>query len=297
MDDIIDKLRYTGKVHKMMGDYIKSQVRPGIKYIDVCNVLETTNYDHITPAFPTCISCNNVVAHYSPTKNSNDIFKYNDVVKIDYGYKYDGYIIDSAFTLIFNPVFDSLIECATDAVMSTIKMARPDILLNELSENIKEIIESYTLITDGKIYDIRSSKNLGGHTIKKNLLHADKFLPGVPSKSNEGIRMSANEIWAIEVFPTTGEGIVRESKDMKCTNYGLVNNNHEICKLLYEKYNMLPFNIRWIENDLNMLEFNDMLNIGYIKKYKPLVDSIGSYSSQVEHTIFVGEYNTEVFTL
>lgn len=292
----LDKLRNAGNVHKLMKEYLKSIIRPGMKYIDICNVLETFEFDNVLPAFPTCISCDNVLAHESPTSKSTKYINYNNVVKIDFGFQCDGFIVDGAFTYNFNPVFDPLVKCSEEAVLSTIKLSRPDAILNELSENIKEIIESYELNIDGKIYDIRSTKNLGGHNIKKNVLHANKFLPGIPILENENIRMEENEIWAIEVFPTTGFGIARETDDIKCTNFSVTNNIYGICSSLYNKYNFLPFNVRWIENDYKANNFYELVNYGYIKKHKPLVDKINSYSAQTEHTIYVQEMTTEILT-
>lgn len=294
--EMLDKLRYAGNIHAIMREYLKSILRPGIRHLDICNILETKNYGHIFPAFPACISCDNVLAHCSPSSSCTKTIQYNNVIKIDYGYIYDGYIIDGAFTKIFNPVFQPLVDCANDAVSSTIKQSRPDILLNELSENIKEIVESYSLNLNGKIYDIRPTKNLGGHTIMKNVLHGNKFLPGVPIESNENVRMESDEIWAIEIFPTTGKGIGKETDDIMCTNYGIINNSYGICESIYDKYKNLPFNLRWIENEYDRFELHKIINHGYIKKYKPLVDEFGSYSSQTEHTIHIGEMKTENFT-
>lgn len=42
-------------------------------------------------AFPTCLSVNNCICHFSPTKNDQDYeLKENDVVKIDLGAHIDG---------------------------------------------------------------------------------------------------------------------------------------------------------------------------------------------------------------
>lgn len=52
-------------------------------------------------AFPTCLSVNNCICHFSPTKNDPDyILKEGDVVKIDLGAHIDGFIAVAAHTVV-----------------------------------------------------------------------------------------------------------------------------------------------------------------------------------------------------
>lgn len=52
-------------------------------------------------AFPTCLSVNNCVCHFSPIRSEPDVLlKEGDVVKIDLGAHIDGFIAVSAFTTI-----------------------------------------------------------------------------------------------------------------------------------------------------------------------------------------------------
>lgn len=90
--------------------------------------------------FPTGLSVNEVAAHYTPnagdTKSErfgfpNDswihvnrlhlacvVLQKGDVMKVDFGVHVKGRIVDSAFTLNFEPTYDTLLEAvkaATDA--------------------------------------------------------------------------------------------------------------------------------------------------------------------------------------
>lgn len=52
-------------------------------------------------AFPTCISVNNCVCHFSPIRSEPDyLLKDGDLVKIDLGAHIDGFIAVAAFTTI-----------------------------------------------------------------------------------------------------------------------------------------------------------------------------------------------------
>ena len=83
-------------------------------------------------AFPTGLSVNNCVAHWTPNMNCNKLLLENDVIKIDYGVHFNGSIIDSAFTYCFNNKYESLLEASRTSTEIAIKMARPDQLLNEI---------------------------------------------------------------------------------------------------------------------------------------------------------------------
>lgn len=52
-------------------------------------------------AFPTCLSVNNCVCHFSPVRSEVDVLlKSGDVVKIDLGAHIDGFVAVSAFTTV-----------------------------------------------------------------------------------------------------------------------------------------------------------------------------------------------------
>lgn len=61
-------------------------------------------------AFPTCLSVNNCICHFSPSKNDPDqILKEGDVVKIDLGAHIDGFIAVAAYTVVCGATADKKI--------------------------------------------------------------------------------------------------------------------------------------------------------------------------------------------
>lgn len=51
-------------------------------------------------AFPTCISLNNCVCHFSPYPSESVLIKQGDIVKIDMGCHIDGFIVLVAHTVV-----------------------------------------------------------------------------------------------------------------------------------------------------------------------------------------------------
>lgn len=72
--------------------------------------------------FPTGCSLNNCAAHYTPNAGDKTVLQYNDVCKIDFGTHVKGRIIDCAFTVTFNPVYDNLLLAVREATNAGIKV-------------------------------------------------------------------------------------------------------------------------------------------------------------------------------
>lgn len=67
-------------------------------------------------AFPTGLCLNNIAAHWTPNPGGKEIlFQQDDVLKVDFGVHVNGRIVDSAFTVAPNYVYDNLLAAAKAA--------------------------------------------------------------------------------------------------------------------------------------------------------------------------------------
>lgn len=87
-------------------------------------------------AFPTGCSINYCAAHYTPNNGDNTVLEYDDVCKIDFGSQVNGHIVDCAFTVAFNPKYDTLLQAVKDATNKGIECAGIDARLGEIGEEI-----------------------------------------------------------------------------------------------------------------------------------------------------------------
>lgn len=62
---------------------------------------------------------------------------YDDVCKIDFGTHIKGYIIDTAFTVAFNPMYDRLLESVKDATNTGVREAGIDARFSEIGAAIQ----------------------------------------------------------------------------------------------------------------------------------------------------------------
>ncbi len=98
-------------------------------------------------------------------------------MKIDFGTHVRGLLVDCAFTVAFNPKYDNLLLAVKEATNTGIKLAGIDARLNEIGEGIQEVMESFEVEIDGKVYPVKPVRNLSGHSIGPYHVHAGKSVP------------------------------------------------------------------------------------------------------------------------
>ena len=205
-----EKLRKAAECHRQVRKFAQKNIKPGRRLIDICDELEDANRRLIQEdklncgiAFPTGCSINHVAAHFTPNPGDEKVLQYDDVCKIDFGTHVDGLIIDCAFTVAFNPTYDTLLQAVKEATNTGIYHAGIDSRLGEIGEAIQETMESYEVEIKGKIYPVKAIRNLNGHSIAPYRIHAGKSVPIV--KGREMTKMEEGEVFAIETFGSTGK--------------------------------------------------------------------------------------------
>merc|ERR1712210_46476 len=268
---------------------IQRWVKPGMKMIDICEELEKTSRALIAEngleaglAFPTGCSRNHVAAHYTPHGGDTTVLEYDDVVKMDFGTHIKGRIIDCAWTMTFNEKFDPLVNAVREATEIGIKTAGIDARLCDVGSAIQEVMESHEIELDGKTYQVKSIRNLNGHSISPYQIHSGKTVPII--KGGETTVMEENEFYAIETFGSTGKGHVHE--DMECSHYN-------------KNFGTLAFCRRWLDRlgeSRYLMALKDLGEKGIVDPYPPLVDIKGCYTAQYEHTILLRPTCKEVIS-
>lgn len=310
--DMYKEARLAAEAHRQVRKYVKGFVQPGMTMIDICERLETASRNLINEkgleaglAFPTGCSINHCAAHYTPNGGDTTVLQYDDVCKIDFGTHINGRIIDCAFTLAFNPKYDNLLKAVQDATNTGIKEAGIDVRLCDIGEAIQEVMESYEIELNGKTYQVKSIRNLNGHSIRPYQIHAGKTVPIV--KGGEATRMEENEFYAIETFGSTGKGIVHD--DMECSHYmknfdvGHVPlrlpRAKQLLNVINQNFGTLAFCRRWLDRlgqEKYLMGLRNLCDAGIVEAYPPLCDIKGCYTAQFEHTLVLRPTCKEVIS-
>jgi methionyl aminopeptidase len=223
-------------------------------------------------------------------------------MKIDFGVAHNRNIIDSAFTVYFDDRFKQLIAASRDAANRVIRMAAPDARISEMSEAIEETIRGHQLELDGKIYRLQPVINLSGHQLPNYKIHAGKFIPLIrdkPDKPNTD-RMEIGELYAIETFATTGQGIVR---DEGATSHFMLQPKlrpmkkgplQDLVDCIRQNFKTLAFSQRFLDR-AGQTNLNQLIKQKLVEPYPPLADIKQLWVSQHEHTFGIFERGVEVF--
>jgi methionyl aminopeptidase len=120
MDDkFINDYHQAAEVHCQVRQWTQMNVKPGQTLTEIAEDIENgvralTGHQGLEPGdslragmgFPTGLSLNNCPAHYTPSAGTEIVLKREDVMKVDFGVHVNGRIVDSAFTMAFNPAYD-----------------------------------------------------------------------------------------------------------------------------------------------------------------------------------------------
>jgi methionyl aminopeptidase len=319
--EFLDEYRQAAEVHREVRKYAKANIKPGMSLTEIAEMIEDGTR-HLTGhmgleegdnilggvAFPTGLSLNHCAAHYTPNAGNKMVLQQEDVMKVDFGVHINGRIVDSAFTVAFEPKYDNLLAAVKDATNTGIKAAGIDARMSEIGEAIQEAMESYECEINGTTYPIKAIRNLNGHTISQYSIHggsAGKSVPIVKGGSNE--RMEEGEVYAIETFGSTGKGFVRD--DMETSHYAKIADAPKVAlrvasaksllRSIDKNFGTLPFCRRYLDrlgHEKYLLGLNNLVQSGIVQDYPPLCDIKGSYTAQYEHTILLRPTVKEVIS-
>ncbi|KAJ9602041.1 Methionine aminopeptidase 2 [Cladophialophora chaetospira] len=308
-NDFLQEYRLGAEVHRQVRKWARNNIKPGMGLTEIAEGIEdgtralTGHWgleegDNIKGGvgFPTGLSINHIAAHYTPNAGNKWILGEQDVMKVDFGVHVNGRIVDSAFTMSFDPKYDNLLAAVKDATNTGIREAGIDVRVGDIGAAIQEAMESYEVELEGKTYPVKSIKNLNGHDIIQHSIHGGKSVPIV--KSNDQTKMEEGEIFAIETFGSTGRGYVTD--DLECSHYALrpdapnvplrVQSARNLLNVIKKNFGTLPFARRYLDRlgqEKYLLGLNNLVSSGIVEAYPPLVDIKGSYTAQFEHTILL----------
>ena len=212
-------------MHRQVRQWAQRNVKPGQTLTEIAEGIEDgvralTGHPGLEEGdalksgmgFPTGLSINHCAAHYTPNAGNKMVLQQDDVMKIDFGVHVNGNIVDSAFTMAFNPQYDPLLAAVKAATNAGIKEAGIDARLGEIGGVIQEVMESYEVEINGTTFPVKPIRNLNGHTILPYSIHGTKSVPIV--KSNDQTKMEEGDVFAIETFGSTGNGYVHEEGEV-----------------------------------------------------------------------------------
>ena len=312
----IEDYRKAAEVHKEVRHWCEKWMKPGMsdlfvvenierKVRELCEV-EGVNTTKAGMAFPCGVSLNNIAAHQTPYPGDDLYFyKPTDVVKVDFGVHVNGYLIDSAFTMTWDPKYQTVLDCAKDATNTGIKTMGVDVRLCDIGDAIEEVMNSYELEVDGKTITLQPIRNLCGHMVDQYHVHAGVSIP--ICKGGPETKMEENQVYAMETFASSGKGRIEDTG--VCSHYMCDPNMYEhpirdsnaknLLRQLDKNFSTLAFCRRYVDKigfQKWQLPFKFLVDGGAVNDYPTLADVKGSIVAQFEHTIYLKPTGKEVLS-
>lgn len=133
----LNDYRKAAEVHRQVRQWTQQTVKPGDTLTNIAVGIEDgvralLDNAGLEPGhglragmgFPTGLSLNHCVAHYTPNPGHREVvLQPDDVVKVDFGVHINGWIVDSAFTMAFDPTYDNLLAAVKDATNTGIQVS------------------------------------------------------------------------------------------------------------------------------------------------------------------------------
>lgn len=201
--DEINLMRESGKVTGYILAELANLIKPGMSTWDVDDFVESTILKYkMIPTFKgylgfpaaSCVSVNEEVVHGIPSKDK--ILHEGDIVSVDVGTTYKGYVSDAARTYAVGNVsrdLQHLMDTAKDGFFAGLEFCRPGYRISDISHAIQEVVEAegYGVV-----------RELVGHGVGANM-HEDPQIPNY-GKAGRGHRILSGMTFAIEPMITLG---------------------------------------------------------------------------------------------
>jgi curved DNA binding protein len=211
-------------------------------------------------AFPTCVSVNNCICHFSPIASEPDcILKDGDMVKVDLGAHIDGFIAVVAHTIILGVSSEKkavgrqadVILAAHYASEAALRLLKPGNETYTVTDAVQRVAESFNCKpVEGMLsHQLKQFKIDGEKTIIQNPNEAQK-------KEHEKFELDKHEVYAMDVLISTGEGVGKE-RDNRVSIYKKTDETYQLklkaSRMFYTevrtKHGSMPFNLRGFQDE------------------------------------------------
>ena len=309
---MIEKYNKAGKIVSKTRSLAVDYVKADMKIIDLINYVEGNIVEMGgMPAFPCNVSINEITAHYTSPPGDESTIKMGDLVKIDLGAHVDGYIADSAISVLINDdgsasihennngksednLSIKMIETAHEALESAICTIKDGVELGKVGKAIEETINNQ---------NFNPISNLAGHSIDRWILHSGLSVPNIKEENTQIIH--EGDVLAIEPFVTNGSGLVDDTNNAYIFRFlrgrpMRMAQAKKLLNIIATDYKTLNFSQRWLVDHMDPKYLNmamrQLLASRAIYPFHVLKEKSNSRVAQAEHTVIVESDGCRVIT-
>lgn len=305
--DVVTKYKLSAEIANKALQIVLSECKPKAKVVDLCEkgdsyIREQTGnvYKNAKKkiekgvAFPTCISINSTVCHFSPLTGDETVLEENDIVKIDLGCHIDGFISVVAHTHVVQegPVTGraaDVIAAANTAAEVALRLVKPGKKNKDVTEAIQKV---------AAVYDCKIAEGVLSHQMKQFVIDGNKVILGAsnPETRVDDAEFEENEVYAIDIVTTTGEGKLKLLDEKETNIYKrAVDKNYQLkmkaSRLIFteinQKFPIMPFTARALEDKRARLGLVECVNHELLQPYPVLHEKPGELVAHIKFTVLL----------
>ena len=318
--DVVQKYKFAAKFANKALEAIKLKAIEGSSIYELCSLGDQTIVDECAKvytkkgdarvekgiAFPTCISINEVVCHYSPDleeSKSCKPLKANDIVKIDLGCHIDGYCGIVADTIVIGNSANVSAQCtnvinaARTAMEVVTKALRPGVKYYEITDIIERVAKQYQVnIIDGVL----------SHRISRYIIDGAHIIASkdTPEGKVRDLEIAENEVWAIDIFYTTGQGKLKQKEQRPLVFKRALENKYQlklqaardVLSTINQKFQNFPFSVRHLDQKRGRIGLQECLRNEVVSAYPVLFEKENEVVAHVKSTILLTSSKIEAIT-
>lgn len=206
-------------------------------------------------AFPTCVSVNELIGHFTPLKGESRTLKAGDVAKIDLACHIDGFIAAAAHTLVVGS--EQVEDRRADVVMAAWNAAEAALRLVQVGQTNTAVTEAFSKVATE--FNCKPVQGVLSHQLKKHVIDGNRVIINCETQEEkvDEFEFEANEVYCIDVVMSTGEGKGREA-ELRHTVYKRAVENaynlktqkaRQFISEVNRRFPALPFSLRSIEDE------------------------------------------------
>nr|CAB3494318.1 unnamed protein product [Digitaria exilis] len=215
-NDAATKYKEAAEILNAALKLVVSECKPKAKIVNLCEkgdafIREQTRKVYLNAkrkiergiAFPTCVSVNNTVCHFSPLSTDKLFLEENDVVKISMGCHIDGFIVVAAHTHVITnaPVSGraaDVVAAANTAAEVAMRLVRPGKKIRDVAEAVEKVAAAY---------DCKIVEGVLSHQLKQFVIDGNEVVRVSNGHTKvDDAEFEENEVYAIDIVTSTGEG-------------------------------------------------------------------------------------------
>lgn len=253
-------------------------------------------------AFPTCISVNELVGHFSPLKGESAQLRAGDLVKIDLACHIDGFIAAAGHTIVVPPPEgeenEKIEDRRADVAMAAWNGAEAALRLVQVGNKNIQVTEAFAKVAAE--FNCKPVQGVLSHQLKKHVIDGNRVILGCKTENQdervEEFEFEMNEVYCIDVVMTTGEGKGREAemrhtvyKRAVETNYSLKTQKaRQFISEVNRRYPALPFTLRAFEDEqMARIGVSEAKRHELLEEYPVLKERNGEYVAQFKFTVLL----------